>query len=118
MAFFSTLHGKNDCDGIGSTVKSFAARESLRRLTYNFILNAKDFYNVVREGITTIHFDFCTTKEHKDEEHILVNRIQQARLIKGTKNFHNFVPIENNKLYFKKISQLPNSESSLQSVTK
>lgn len=90
--FYATLHGKSPCDGIGGTLKRMATRASLQNVNKEFTSTAKQFYEWSLKSIENITAMFCTTVEHNLNEERLRNRFSQACPIKGTRNFHCYIP--------------------------
>ncbi|KAG8239021.1 hypothetical protein J437_LFUL017355, partial [Ladona fulva] len=72
--FFATSCGKWPYDGIGGTQKGLVAKASLRSSLLRRIDNA--------EEIT-----------------VLKNRFATAKQIRGTHNYHSFIPVSKTKIY-------------------
>lgn len=102
--FFATSHGKGPCDGIGGTVKRLAARASLQKLTSDHILTPLDLFNWAVENIKKIKFCFSTKEEHEEHDKNLEGRFLTAKAIKGTQQFHSYIPISENELSVKVFS--------------
>lgn len=90
--FFATSHGKGPCDGVGGTLKRLATRASLQRTNADHILTAMDLYEWAKKSIKTMIFDFCTTTEYNEVKQQLEQRFDKALTIKGTRQFHSFIP--------------------------
>ena len=104
-SFFATSHGKSPCDGIGGTVKRSTAMESLRRPLENQILSVEAMMTHCTNALPTIHFVHLSKEELNDLTLKLEPRFQKASTIKGTRSFHYFEPLSENKLGIKRISQ-------------
>jgi hypothetical protein len=55
MATFGTLHRKEPCDSVGSSMKCLAACASLQKPQNNQILAPLDPYSWAKENFKTIH---------------------------------------------------------------
>lgn len=95
--FFATSHGKNACDGIGGTVKRAVAMASLKRPVGNQILTARSMFSFLTESHFTekIKFFFIPSEDITLVENELAERYQEAQTVKGTQQFHRFVPQSN-----------------------
>lgn len=102
--FFATYHGKSPCDAIGGTVKRMATRESLRRRFRDHIQTAKDLYNFLREKETKIHFELCTTEQHRTMEWESQAAYLNVKTIAGTQKHHCFIPVSSNTIMIKRTS--------------
>ena len=102
--FFATSHGKSACDGIGWTVKRLVAKESLRRPYNNQILDTSSMLKYCSEEIPGITFLFVDIEEIKQAESQLEERFLQATTIKGTRQFHCFIPKSDSSLLVYKTS--------------
>lgn len=109
--FSATAHGKGPCDGVGGTVKRLAAKASLQRPLENQILTPCELYEWSVKNITGISFDFSTQEEHVLSEIFLKDRFSEAHTIKGTQQYHAFIPLASslNKLSVKFFSDATNS---------
>ena len=93
--FFATAYGKSACDGIGGTVKRAMARESSRRLYADQIMSALAMFSFLMEKFeTTIQFLLVEKEEVRKTSARLNARFSVARTIAGTRQFHQFVPID------------------------
>ena len=98
--FFTTSHGKNECDSLGGTVKRTAARASLQRSVEIFrgapILNALDLFNFCLEKLSQkIQFFYVKIEDIEESEGFLAERFADAVTIAGTRSFHKFKPLPN-----------------------
>ncbi|XP_046591732.1 uncharacterized protein LOC124293708 [Neodiprion lecontei] len=91
--FFATSHGKSPCDGIGGTVKRFAARASLQRPNENHILTPRQLFEWSVSALKNITFDFCSNTAHEEDEKLLKPRLNQTITVEGTRRFHSFLPL-------------------------
>ncbi|KAM4046376.1 LOW QUALITY PROTEIN: uncharacterized protein ACNLHF_009977 [Anomaloglossus baeobatrachus] len=107
--FFGTRHGKSPCDGIGGTAKRLAARASLQRPTENQILTLVDLFNFCNEQLHGIKF-FFVPKEKIDEIRVVQEeRVKDGHTIAGTRENHQFVPIDDKKIHISRVSNDPSS---------
>ena len=72
-------------------------------------------YDWANEHIESIHFQYSTIEQHKEEEETLKHRIITARRIPGTQKLHSFVPLNKNHVQVKAFSFSNNSK--IESVT-
>ena len=86
--FHATAHGKNACDGIGASVKSNARRESLRKVSDNYILTPQDLYKWATEYFKNIECFFSSKDDYLKATEKLQNRLASAKTIPGTQLFH------------------------------
>ena len=86
-------HGKGPCDGVGGTVKRLAARASLQRPFENQILTPLQLYEWAVKNISGIHFTFSTQEDYVLSEIFLKDRFSEAVTIKGTQQYHAFIPV-------------------------
>ena len=96
--FFATCHGKNECDGLGGTVKRQASKASLQRSVENVrkrpILNSYELYEFCKTQLSEkIKFFHVGTAEIEGMALFLEDRFQNAITIKGTRSFHKFRPL-------------------------
>ncbi|KAJ8665126.1 hypothetical protein QAD02_006788 [Eretmocerus hayati] len=94
---FATSHGKNACDGIGGIVKKFIKRESLRRPDEVPNASSRAVFDLVEHKFPTITFDFCSHKDHEIEEKLVSKRFDGLQTVNGTRSFHAYIPLGNNK---------------------
>ncbi|XP_074029570.1 uncharacterized protein [Leptinotarsa decemlineata] len=112
--FFATAHGKGTCDGLGGTVKRLAAKASLQRPYDKHIMTPLQLFQWSEENITSIKFEYCSNLEYSEEESLLKYRIKEAETIKGTQQFHTFIPLSLTELKCKIFSS--SDESSIQGI--
>lgn len=91
--FSATAHGKGPCDGVGGSVKRLAARASLQRPYDNQILTPIQLYEWAVENLSGINFAFSTQDEYVESETFLNDRFSQAVTIKGTQQYHAYIPV-------------------------
>lgn len=102
--FFATSHGKSPCNGNGGTITRLVARVSLQATTGNHILNGKDFYSWGKVNIWEIEMLFVSTADIEECEVVLEPRLDDAKTIPGTRNYHSFVPVKSDSLQVQRIS--------------
>ena len=91
--FFATAHGKGPCDGIGGTVKRYAARASLQRGTARPILTPLELFNWAQEAMDNILFFYVEDKEYCATQSLLEERFAKAITLKGTLKYHMIIPL-------------------------
>lgn len=94
--FSATAHGKGACDGVGGTVKRLATRASLQRPYENQILTPQQLFGWSIQNIKSVNFEFVKQEEYIDTEKFLSTRFEKAQTIKGTQQFHAYLPIKDN----------------------
>lgn len=102
--FFGTSHGKSPCDGIGGTTKRMAARASLQRPFENQILTPNDLFVYCDQTLPGIKFLFITKEEVEEARPALEERFQFGRTLAGTRENHQFVPIDQNQIRVSRVS--------------
>ena len=85
---FAMSHGKGPCDGVGATVKIFAARASLQRACNNQIMTPRQLFDFASAENPSVAFYYATTEEHAQEAILLSHRFESARMIAGTHKLH------------------------------
>ena len=103
--FFATSHGKQPCDGIGGTVESLVARESLKRVNEKQILCPSAMFCYCKDNIKEMNFLFVTKEQIGVTRNALKKRIEGAILVPGTRHFHQFDHIGGRKVAIKKCSE-------------
>lgn len=106
--FFATSHGKSACDGIGGTVKRLVTKASLQRPYNNQILTSDAVLDFCQENIPGIKFFNVTPDEIQIAEGHLKDRFETAQTVKGTLQFHRFVPVSKSVLKVYKLSSQVN----------
>jgi len=96
--FFATSHGKSPCDGIGGTVKRLVRRESLQRPINNQILNEQMFFEFCSENIPGIIFQYISSYDINLTRQKLKPRFAQGCTIPGTRSYHFYEPLSDNKI--------------------
>ncbi|CAH0558681.1 unnamed protein product [Brassicogethes aeneus] len=106
ISYFSdaTAHGKGPCDGVGGSVKRLAARDSLQTPYDNQIQTPQDLFEWAVENIPKVDFAFFTQEDYAVSEMFLESRFKQALTIKGTQQFHAFIPNTKSELLVKQFS--------------
>ncbi|XP_047137884.1 uncharacterized protein LOC124814334 [Hydra vulgaris] len=96
--FFATSHGKQPCDGIGGTVKRLATLASLQRDMDNHTLSPQTMYKYCNENIEGINFIFISSEDLTLVRTAFKERLDTANTIPGTRSYHQFVPLGNQKV--------------------
>jgi hypothetical protein len=102
--FFATAHGKGPCDGVGGSVKRLAAHASLQRPYEKQIQTPLQLFEWAVENITNVDFAYSTQEDYVESECFLKNRFDQALAIKGTHQYHAFIPKTTSKILIKNFS--------------
>ena len=103
--FFATSHGKSPCDGIGGTVKRVTAKASLQRSMEDQILNAKLMFEYCDQEILGIEFFYLEKSRVDQTRKNLEERMGLAKTIPGTRGFHQFIPLTQNRIVAKRVSE-------------
>lgn len=104
-SFYATSHGKSACDGIGGTVKRSTALESLRRKAGDpQIISVNEMIRHCEKAIPSILFQEIEVMILQKTREELQVRYSMANTIKGTRSFHNFVPLSSTKIAMKRIN--------------
>lgn len=90
--FFATAHGKGPCDGLGGMVKSQARKACLQFGSQRNILNASDFYEWGQSKFESVDFIYCSNDDYIKTSQVLEERFSNLRAVKGTLEFHTFIP--------------------------
>lgn len=102
--FFATSHGKSACDGIGGTVKRLVSSASLKRPYKDQILSTEEMYQFCIIDIPGIKFFNVPPSDIDDAKQMLETRFELAKTIKGTQQFHRYVPVSKTTLKVYKLS--------------
>ena len=102
--FFATSHGKSACDGIGGTVKRLVTKASLQRPYDKQILTCDAMMEFCVQNIPGIQFFNVTPEVISHTETMLKNRFELAQTVKGTQQFHRYVPISTSMLQVYRLS--------------
>ena len=103
--FFATSHGKSPCDSIGGTIKRTVTKASLQRPYNDQILTPAQLFEFCKENINGIDFIFISKEIMEQVRNIMNKRFQIAdKPIPGTRNFHHFIPLGDNKIGIKRVS--------------
>ena len=97
-------------DGIGGTLKREASKYSLSQPYENQILTPKEFYNFCQTKCPGIKSFFISSEEIKTKSLALTERFNNAKTLKGTREFHCFLSRNDKRLRAKRFS---NSEKSV-----
>ena len=97
--FFATAHGKNACDGIGGIVKRSVSHASLQRPISGQILTPTAFFDYCVNHLSgKMSFFYVSRDDISLRAKALSDRFNSALLVKGTKKYHRFVPMNVNRL--------------------
>lgn len=102
--FFASSHGKNACDGVGGAVKRLAAQASLRMVYNDQIMTPRQLYDWAEENIKTISFVYSTQEDYENERRLLKTRLEEAKTVKGTQQFHYYKPKNETRVLVKPYS--------------
>ncbi len=102
--FSATAHGKGACDGLGGTVKRFAARASLQKPYTDQIVTPRQLFDWATINVPAVHFDYCSAEDNEMEQKYLEQRFMKARTIPGIRKLYSFIPISKDKLQVKAFS--------------
>lgn len=102
--FFGTSLGKSPCDGIGGTAKRLAARASLQSPLDNQILTPYDLFKFCDDSIPGIKFFYVPKEEIEKIQPDQERRFAKGHTIAGTRENHQFRPINFNKLQVSRVS--------------
>ena len=105
--FFGTSHGKSPCDGIGGTAKRLASRASLQRIKGQQILIPQDLFNFCEEHIKQIKFFYVSKNEIESHREAQNERFKNASTVTGTRDNHQFVPLDEQTIKVSKVSGDP-----------
>lgn len=108
--FFATSHGKGPCDGIGGAFKRNATKASLQRPYTDQITTAKQLFDWAIKSESNIIFRFCTVQQYNRVARSLAKTFESVTAIEGTRKFHNFIPIDNNRIAARRFSYSANFE--------
>ncbi len=105
--FFETSHGKSACDGIGDTVKRLLTGQAslqrpIQRPIHQPHTNYRCYNGILLQKYTRY---YITPADIQQYDVILQERFGQAKPIKGTQQFHHFVPISQSNIKAYKLSK-------------
>ena len=99
--FFATSHGKEQCDGIGCSVKQLVSNASLQYISNFKILNPHDMFQYPKKNIHGIKFIFITKDELTKTLESLEDRFAKAITIPASRSYHEFIPLSENTIAMK-----------------
>lgn len=102
--FYATAHGKGACDGIGANLKRGARRTSLQLSSKNRILTAEDLYEWAKNYCKETKVFYSSKNDYEKSVLELKPRLDQAKAIPGTLQYHAFIPLNQNTLKLQKTS--------------
>lgn len=99
--FFATAHGKGPCDGVAGSTKRLATRASLQRGAKRAILNPLQLFEWAKVAIKNINFFYVDNDDYEETEAFLKDRFSQSVTVKGTLNYHSYIPLSDRREYVK-----------------
>ncbi len=102
--FFATSHGKSACDGIGGTVKRLVTKASLQCPYNDQILTSEAKVDFCTKNIPGIKIFNVSPEDVTKSASELKDRFDIAQTVKGTLQFHRFVPVSKSLLHVYKLS--------------
>ena len=99
--FFATSHGKEQCDGIGCSVKQLVSNASLQYISNFKILNPHDMFQYPKKNIQGIKFIFITKDELTKTLESLEDRFAKAITIPASRSYHELIPLSENTIAMK-----------------
>ena len=97
--FFASCHGKSSCDGIGAIVKRSVSKASLQRVFQKQILTPEDMFQYCNENLNkNIKFFYTSNDEIEAVSNTLQERFSKSIQVPGTRKYHKFVPLNENKI--------------------
>ncbi|XP_044591487.1 uncharacterized protein LOC123269717 [Cotesia glomerata] len=104
--FFATAHGKGPCDGIGGTIKRYAARASLQLAVDKQITMPEELFEWTSDpdNLPNIITKFSPEEDYKTAVNDLNERFLKIKPITGTQQLHCIIPDKNGCLYIKNFS--------------
>ena len=102
--FQATAHGKGGCDGVGANIKRGARKASLQLSSKNHILKPEDLYNWAKAYCKETVVFYSSKESYEKTVVQLKPRLDQAKSIPGTLQYHAIIPIDGNRLMLKKVS--------------
>lgn len=106
--FHASSHGKCPCDGVSGVIKRAAYKYSLSPIREKLITDAESFYQwAIEYQSEKMTFAYIDTQEYEAALKKLEQRVAATHTIKGTRDFHCFIPLAKYKLEVKKYSKSP-----------
>lgn len=112
--FHASSHGKCPCDGVAGTIKRAASKYSLSPNREKLITDALSFYEwAVENQSKTMSFAYVEQMDYDAAQTKLQLRMRNVKTLKGTQNYHCFLPEDKYKLIVKQYSNTSESEVKL-----
>ena len=102
--FYATAHGKGACDGIGANLKRGAKRASLQVTSSNHILTPEELYNWAKDYCKETKVFYSSKESYEETVLKLKPRLDKAKSIPGTLQYHAIILIDESTLKLKKTS--------------
>ena len=102
--FHATAHGKGACNGIGANLKRGAKRASLQVSSSNHILTPEELYNWAKDYCKETKVFYSSKESYEETVLKLKPRLNKAKSIPGTLQYHAIIPIDQSTLKLKKTS--------------
>ena len=102
--FHATAHGKGGCDGLGANIKRGARRASLQLSSKNQILTSVDLYNWAKKYCKETVVYYSSKESYEKTAIELKSRLDEAKSIPGTLQYHAIIPMSENRFKLKKTS--------------
>ena len=102
--FYATAHGKGACDGIGANIKRGARRASLQVSSRNHILTPEDLFNWAKNYCKETKVFYSSKESYEKNVSELKLRLEDAKTVPGTLQYHAVIPIGECRLKLKKTS--------------
>ena len=103
--FHATAHGKGACDGIGANLKRGAKRASLQVSSSNHIWTPEELYNWAKHYCEETKVFYSSKESYEETVLKLKPRLNKAKSIPGTLQYHAIIPIDQSTLKLKKTSE-------------
>ncbi|KAJ8666784.1 hypothetical protein QAD02_008446 [Eretmocerus hayati] len=98
MAFFAISHGKRPCDEVGGAFKRAATKASLQRPLDDQITTAEELFAWAQTLDTSMNIIFVPKEEIIQNEVFLNERNEGVKTIEGTRGYHSFEPLSEEKI--------------------
>ena len=95
-------HRKGACDDIGANLKRGAKRASLQVSSSNHILTPEELYNWAKDYYKETKVFYSSKESYEETVLKLKPRLDKAKSIPGTLQYHAIIPIDESTLKLKK----------------
>jgi len=82
----------------------------MQRINSGHILDIDALYKFCCDTIRKIHFILVTASEIKQWENVLSPRFKNSVTVTKTRDYHCYIPFDEERMIVKRVSSLPNSE--------